>query len=155
MEIRFRGSSTTVRYYTEQVQVRRSICIWVHLKNYKSVQTCSRKLARFKQVTYFRVEGELLLRRSSGDLENRGSTPARRSFFRRKKHQRSGSRDSKELATFTITTGWYSENEDFSLCSYQRVERLDCEYLNLQSDVFLSVNNRQIRNLDQFWCWVL
>lgn len=79
-----------------------------------------------------RVEEELLLRRSSGDLEGRGSTSARRSFFRRKKHQRSGSRDSKELASFcNVSSGWYSDNgtlhEDLSLCSYQRVERLDCK----------------------------
>ncbi|XP_017769494.1 PREDICTED: disks large homolog 5 [Nicrophorus vespilloides] len=78
----------------------------------------------------YKVEEELLLRRSSGDLESRGSTTARRSFFRRKKHQRSGSRDSKELASFcNVSSGWYSDNgtlhEDLSLCSYQRVERLD------------------------------
>lgn len=81
----------------------------------------------------FRVEEELLLRRSLGDLEGRGSTSARRSFFRRKKHQRNGSRDSKELASFSnVTNGWYSDSgtlhEDVSLCSYQRVERLDCKY---------------------------
>lgn len=78
------------------------------------------------------------MRRSSGDLEGRGSTSARRSFFRRKKHQRTGSRDSKELATFcNISSGWYSDNgtlhEDLSLCSYQRVERLDCKWLFLCS----------------------
>lgn len=78
----------------------------------------------------YKVEEELLLRRSSGDLESRGSTTARRSFFRRnKKHQRNGSRDSKELASFCVTSGWYSDNgtlhEDLSLCSYQRVEQLD------------------------------
>lgn len=83
----------------------------------------------------YKVEEELLLRRSSGDLESRGSTSARRSFFRRKKHQRTGSRDSKELATFcNISSGWYSDNgtlhEDLSLCSYQRVERLDCKLQN-------------------------
>ncbi|XP_018325504.1 disks large homolog 5 [Agrilus planipennis] len=78
----------------------------------------------------YKVEEELLLKRSTGDLEGRGSTSARRSFFRRKKHQRSGSRDSKELASFcNVSSGWYSDNgtlhEDLSLCSYQRVERLD------------------------------
>lgn len=83
---------------------------------------------------YFRVEQEIFLRRSSGDLEGRGSTSARRSFFRRKKHQRNGSRDSKELASFSNVAhpGWCSDSgtlhEDVSLCSYQRVERLDCEY---------------------------
>ncbi|PSN54915.1 hypothetical protein C0J52_01656 [Blattella germanica] len=72
-------------------------------------------------------------KRSLGDLEadaRRGSTSARRSFFRRKKHQRSSSRDSKELASFSnINLGWYSDsgtlNEEVALCSYQRVERLD------------------------------
>lgn len=81
-----------------------------------------------------RVEEQLMLRRSSGDLESRGSTSARRSFFRRKKHQRSGSRDSKELASFSnVSSGWYSDNgtmEDLSLCSYQRVERLDCKLIS-------------------------
>lgn len=83
---------------------------------------------------FFRVEQEIFLRRSSGDLEGRGSTSARRSFFRRKKHQRNGSRDSKELASFSNVAhpGWCSDSgtlhEDVSLCSYQRVERLDCEY---------------------------
>ncbi|XP_059475211.1 disks large homolog 5 [Neocloeon triangulifer] len=82
----------------------------------------------------YKVEEELLLRRSLGDLESgdarRGSTTARRSFFRRKKHQRSSSRDSKELASFSNSSvGWYSDsgtlNEEISLSSYQRVERLD------------------------------
>ncbi|XP_076762837.1 MAGUK family member discs large 5 isoform X3 [Xylocopa sonorina] len=82
----------------------------------------------------FKVEEELLLRRSLGDLETdttrRGSTSARRSFFRRKKHQRSSSRDSKELSHLTgVNLGWYSDsgtlNEETLLASYQRVERLD------------------------------
>lgn len=85
-----------------------------------------------------RVEEELLLRRSLGDLETdttrRGSTSARRSFFRRKKHQRSSSRDSKELSHLTgVNLGWYSDsgtlNEETLPASYQRVERLDCKYL--------------------------
>ncbi|XP_053971854.1 disks large homolog 5 isoform X3 [Hylaeus volcanicus] len=82
----------------------------------------------------FKVEEELLLRRSLGDLETdttrRGSTSARRSFFRRKKHQRSSSRDSKELSHLTgVNLGWYSDsgtlNEETLPASYQRVERLD------------------------------
>lgn len=86
----------------------------------------------YLHAVFFRVEEELLLKRSTGDLESRGSTSARRSFFRRKKHQRSGSRDSKELASYcNVTSGWYSDNgtlhEDLSLCSYQRVEKLDCK----------------------------
>ncbi|CAK9821504.1 Disks large homolog 5 [Anthophora retusa] len=82
----------------------------------------------------FKVEEEFLLRRSLGDLETdttrRGSTSARRSFFRRKKHQRSSSRDSKELSHLTgVNLGWYSDsgtlNEETLPASYQRVERLD------------------------------
>ncbi|KAJ8669316.1 hypothetical protein QAD02_000575 [Eretmocerus hayati] len=82
----------------------------------------------------FKVEEELLLRRSLGDLESdagrRGTTSARRSFFRRKKHQRSSSRDSKELSQLTgVNMGWYSDsgtlNEENLPLSYQRVERLD------------------------------
>ncbi|XP_011504638.1 PREDICTED: disks large homolog 5 [Ceratosolen solmsi marchali] len=82
----------------------------------------------------FKVEEELLLRRSLGDLETdagrRGTTSARRSFFRRKKHQRSSSRDSKDLSQLTsVNMGWYSDsgtlNEENLPLSYQRVERLD------------------------------
>lgn len=83
----------------------------------------------------FKIEEELLLRRSLGDLETdtgrRGTTSARRSFFRRKKHHRSSSRDSKELSQLTgVNLGWYSDsgtlNEENLPASYQRVERLDC-----------------------------
>ncbi|XP_044595387.1 disks large homolog 5 isoform X5 [Cotesia glomerata] len=82
----------------------------------------------------FKIEEELLLRRSLGDLETdtgrRGTTSARRSFFRRKKHHRSSSRDSKELSQLTgVNLGWYSDsgtlNEENVPASYQRVERLD------------------------------
>lgn len=78
---------------------------------------------------YVRVEEELLLRRSLGDLEGDARRATRRSFFRRKKHQRS---DSKELASFSnINLGWYSDsgtlNEETALCSYQRVTRLNCK----------------------------
>lgn len=57
---------------------------------------------------------------------------ARRSFFRRKKHQRSSSRDSKDLSTFSSTQlSWFTDSgivgEDGTLSSYQRVERLDCK----------------------------
>ncbi|KAK0179355.1 hypothetical protein PV327_005113 [Microctonus hyperodae] len=82
----------------------------------------------------FKIEEELLLRRSLGDLETdtgkRGTTSARRSFFRRKKHHRSSSRDSKELSQLTgVNLGWYSDsgtlNEENVPASYLRVERLD------------------------------
>lgn len=66
----------------------------------------------------------------------RGSTSARRSFFRksRKKHPRSSSRDSKELASFSNTQlSWFSDSgmlsEEGTIPSYQRVERLDCNQL--------------------------
>ncbi|XP_074038201.1 MAGUK family member discs large 5 isoform X1 [Leptinotarsa decemlineata] len=86
----------------------------------------------------YKVEEELLLRRGAGDpSEGRSTATARRSFFRRKKHQRGGSgssglntsRDSKELASFcNLSPGWYSDSgslhEDLSQASYQRVERL-------------------------------
>lgn len=63
----------------------------------------------------------------------RGSTSARRSFFRRKKHPRSSSRDSKEVASFSNTQlSWFSDSgmlsEEGTMLSYQRVERLDCEF---------------------------
>lgn len=77
----------------------------------------------------YKVEEELLLRRSLGDLEGDARRATRRSFFRRKKHQRS---DSKELASFSnINLGWYSDsgtlNEETALCSYQRVTRLNSD----------------------------
>ncbi|XP_072743459.1 disks large homolog 5 isoform X6 [Anoplolepis gracilipes] len=86
----------------------------------------------------FKVEEELLLRRSLGDLEQdagkRSNTSARRSFFRRKKQQprSASSRDStKEISSHLtgVNLGWYSDsgtlNEDTLPASYQRVERLD------------------------------
>ncbi|XP_071442600.1 disks large homolog 5 isoform X2 [Hetaerina americana] len=102
----------------------------------------------------YKIEEELLLRRSQGDLEGdrRGSTSARRSFFRRKKqhhqHQRSSSRSggpvtssagstpescTRELASFSSTSlGWWfsdsntlDEPQAAPLLSYRRVRRLD------------------------------
>lgn len=65
----------------------------------------------------------------------RGSTSARRSFFRRKKHQRSSSRDSTEIASFSNTQlSFFPDsgilNDDGGILSYQRVERLDCKFLD-------------------------
>lgn len=86
-----------------------------------------------------RVEEELrLLSDITGDggasdaTTRRGSTSARRSFFRRKKHPRSSSRDSKEVASFSNTQlSWFSDSgmlsEEGTMLSYQRVERLDCK----------------------------
>ena len=51
----------------------------------------------------YKIEEELLQRSSLADLDHgsRSSTSARRSFFRRRKHTRSSSRDSKEIASFS------------------------------------------------------
>jgi len=62
----------------------------------------------------------------------RGSTSARRSFFRRKKNQRSSSRDSTEIASFSNTQlSFFPDlgllNDDGGALSYQRVELLDCK----------------------------
>lgn len=89
----------------------------------------------------YRVEEELR-RRSMGDLDadaRRSTSSARRSFFKRKKHQRSSSRDSKELASFsTGHIAWLSSNsgslyEETALYSYQRVEQLNCKFNFLET----------------------
>lgn len=82
-----------------------------------------------------RVEEEMRLHQDTADSDTtsrRPNTSARRSFFRRKKHQRSSSRDSKELASFSNTQlSWFSDsgmlNDENSINSYIRMERLDCE----------------------------
>uniref|UniRef100_A0A336M413 CSON011799 protein n=1 Tax=Culicoides sonorensis TaxID=179676 RepID=A0A336M413_CULSO len=82
-----------------------------------------------------RVEEELRLLGDGTDGEStarRGSTSARRSFFKRIKPQRSSSRDSKELASFSNThlslNLESALNEFDSVSSYQRVERLEFKY---------------------------
>lgn len=87
-----------------------------------------------------------MLRRSLGDLEGDARRATRRSFFRRKKHQRS---DSKELASFSnINLGWYSDsgtlNEETALASYQRVTRLNCKYLTLAFDILIILTRHPI-----------
>ncbi|KAG8193583.1 hypothetical protein JTE90_000220 [Oedothorax gibbosus] len=87
----------------------------------------------------YKVEEELLMKRSLGDLESseggrRGSTAARRSFFRRKRHHRSNSRDSKELASFSdVSINSCSDSgilgEDPMPLTYQRVEKQHYESL--------------------------
>ncbi|XP_058826246.1 disks large homolog 5 [Topomyia yanbarensis] len=82
-----------------------------------------------------KIEEELRL---IGDLQDvdtttrRGSTSARRSFFKRIKPQRSSSRDSKELASFSNThLSLYIDSgsiNDDGVTSYQRVERLEYKY---------------------------
>uniref|UniRef100_A0AAG5CX95 Discs large MAGUK scaffold protein 5 n=1 Tax=Anopheles atroparvus TaxID=41427 RepID=A0AAG5CX95_ANOAO len=82
-----------------------------------------------------KVEEELRLLGDTGDVDTttrRGSTSARRSFFKRIKPQRSSSRDSKELASFSNThLSLYLDSgslSDDGLSSYQRVERLEYTY---------------------------
>ncbi|XP_053675686.1 disks large homolog 5 [Anopheles nili] len=82
-----------------------------------------------------KVEEELRLLGDPGDVDTtarRGSTSARRSFFKRIKPQRSSSRDSKELASFSNThLSLYFDSASLSddgLSSYQRVERLEYTY---------------------------
>uniref|UniRef100_A0A182NEA2 Uncharacterized protein n=1 Tax=Anopheles dirus TaxID=7168 RepID=A0A182NEA2_9DIPT len=80
-----------------------------------------------------KVEEELRLLGDPGDVDTttrRGSTSARRSFFKRIK--RTSSRDSKELASFSNThLSLYLESaslNDDGLSSYLRVERLEYTY---------------------------
>lgn len=82
-----------------------------------------------------KVEEELRLLGDLQDVEittRRGSTSARRSFFKRIKPQRSSSRDSKELASFSNThLSLYIDSSslnDDGLSSYQRVERLEYKF---------------------------
>lgn len=82
-----------------------------------------------------------MFKRSLGDLDGdrRSSTVTRRSFFRRKSHHRSSSRELASFSDFSINS--YSdlsaqlgglqlkdESASIALCSYQRVERLDCKF---------------------------
>merc|ERR1719192_3161465 len=84
----------------------------------------------------YKVEEELLLKRTHGDIDSdgsrRSSTSTRRSFFkRRNKAGRSSSRDSKELASYFDVASLlsYSDSgtlhEEPSINSYVRVERWD------------------------------
>lgn len=72
-----------------------------------------------------------MIRRSGGELESDARRATRRSFFRRKKHQRS---NSKELASFSNINleGCYNSDsgtlhdDSLVIASYQRVIRLNC-----------------------------
>lgn len=80
------------------------------------------------------MEEELRLHQDIPDSDNtsrRATASARRSFFRRKKHQRSSS-DSKELASFSNTQlSYFSDSgmlhDENAINSYIRMERLDCK----------------------------
>jgi len=81
----------------------------------------------------FRVEAELLIRHSGGKLEGDTRRPTRLSFFKRKKHQRSSS---KELASFSnINLGWYNSDsgtlhdDAIVMPSYQRLN-CKCNFIN-------------------------
>ncbi len=57
---------------------------------------------------FVRLDDEMAQRRSMSDIHDdelkgsrRGSASARRSFFRKKKHQRNNSKDSRELTSFS------------------------------------------------------
>lgn len=115
-----------MRYYTEPIEVSQLsfVIAGVHTHEYRCLSI---------NVMIFRVEEELRLLGDVTDGDSttrRGSTSARRSFFRRKKHPRSSSRDSKELASFSNTQlSWFSDSgmlSEGTIPSYQRVERLDC-----------------------------
>ncbi|ELT92713.1 hypothetical protein CAPTEDRAFT_171065, partial [Capitella teleta] len=83
-----------------------------------------------------RLEDELFLKRSLSehgdeDLKSsrRSSGSARRSFFRKRKHHRSNSRDSRDLASFSdasINSDCVPFLEDGSVLTFERVERVDC-----------------------------
>ena len=79
-----------------------------------------------------------MFKRSLGDMDSdrRTSTVTRRSFFRRKSHHRSSSRELASFSDFSInsygdlTHGGLQLKDEANLLvlsSYQRVERLECK----------------------------
>lgn len=87
-----------------------------------------------------------MFKRSLGDLDGdrRSSTVTRRSFFRRKSHHRSSSRELASFSDFSINSygdlstqqgSSSAQMEAILLNSYQRVERLDCK-LNVKYKKF-------------------
>ncbi|XP_021957965.1 disks large homolog 5 isoform X3 [Folsomia candida] len=94
----------------------------------------------------YKVEEDMLFKRSLGDLDGdrRSSTVTRRSFFRRKSHHRSSSRELASFSDFSINSygdlaGQHGlpmkDDSILPLTSYQRVERLD--YMNFLRPVIL------------------
>ncbi|KAK7500983.1 hypothetical protein BaRGS_00007863 [Batillaria attramentaria] len=89
-----------------------------------------------------RLEDEIVLRRSHseswslGDSEElkgsrRGSGSARRSFFRRRRHQRNNSKDSRDLGSFSDAS-LNSESVpilDDSILGYTQVERIEYDHI--------------------------
>lgn len=68
----------------------------------------------------YKIEEELLQRSNLADLDQesrRSLMSARRSFFRRRKHTRSSSRDSKELASFSDASLQMGSSEGLGLAS--------------------------------------
>jgi len=83
----------------------------------------------------------MLFKRSLGELDGdrRSSTVTRRSFFRRKSHHRSSSRELASFSDFSINSYGdlagqsgmqMKEDAILPLTSYQRVERLDCKHIH-------------------------
>ena len=76
----------------------------------------------------YKIEEELLQRSSLADLDHesrRSSTSARRSFFRRRKHTRSSSRDSKELASFSDASLQMGSSEGLGIASMASMQVLE------------------------------
>jgi len=84
-----------------------------------------------------RLEEEFVSKRSLSEADDelkgsrRGSASARRSFFRRKKHQRNNSKDSREFNSFSDAS-INSDSvpflaDDGSVLTFERVERLDSD----------------------------
>ncbi|XP_074647785.1 disks large homolog 5-like isoform X2 [Tubulanus polymorphus] len=85
-----------------------------------------------------RLEDEFTLRRSASEVamedggefnkSRRGSGSTRRSFFRRKRHQRNNSKDSRELTSFSdvsMSADIWPISDDGTMLTYQKVTRLD------------------------------
>ncbi|KAL4154183.1 hypothetical protein QTP88_002016 [Uroleucon formosanum] len=96
----------------------------------------------------YKVEEELLMRRSGGKLKGDARRTTRCSFFKRKKHQRSSF---KELASFSnINLDWYSSDsgtlhdDAIVLPSYQRVIKLNSEPSILTTELFNFKSTKQM-----------
>lgn len=96
-----------------------------------------------KKLKYGRIPTKLSpsfdLKRSSSEslslqddelkYSRRGSGTVRRSFFKRKKHQRTNSRDSRDLSSFSeisLTADSLCMSEDGLFCGFTKVERKEC-----------------------------
>lgn len=118
-------ASAEVRHHPQPIEVRAETAVYIFPPSLMAFH-------------FRRVEEELRFLSDTTDGDSASKrTLARRSFFRRKKHQRSSSRDSKDLSSFSSTQlSWFSDSgivgEDGTLASYQRVERLNCKFLPIR-----------------------